>query len=71
MCNDYRLEVDIASIVEDFENLKIKIKLPEGTPNVPAREANWSTGAGAGRHRTASRSTTSGRKAAPSIRIAA
>lgn len=38
MCNDYRLEVDIASIVEDFENLKIKVKMPEGTPNVPARE---------------------------------
>lgn len=38
MCNDYRLEVDIASIMEDFDNLKIKIKLPEGAPNVPARE---------------------------------
>jgi len=37
MCNDYRLEVDIASIVEDFEDLKIKIKMPEGVPNVPAR----------------------------------
>ncbi len=38
MCNDYRLEVDIASIVEDFDNLKIKIRMPEGTPNVAARE---------------------------------
>lgn len=38
MCNDYRLEVDIASIAEDFEDLKIKIKMPEGTPNVAARE---------------------------------
>lgn len=38
MCNDYRLEVDIASIAEDFENLKIKISMPEGVPNVPARE---------------------------------
>ncbi|MDB5576645.1 MAG: hypothetical protein JWR80_1821 [Bradyrhizobium sp.] len=38
MCNDYRLEVDIASIMEDFEDLKIKIDLPEGTPNVAARE---------------------------------
>jgi putative SOS response-associated peptidase YedK len=37
MCNDYRLEVDIASITEDFADLKIKIDLPEGTPNVPAR----------------------------------
>ena len=38
MCNDYRLEVDIASIAEDFDDLKIKIKMPEGTPNVAARE---------------------------------
>lgn len=38
MCNDYRLEVDIASIVEDFSDLKIKIKMSEGTPNVAARE---------------------------------
>lgn len=38
MCNDYRLEVDIASIAEDFDGLKIKIGLPEGMPNVPARE---------------------------------
>jgi len=38
MCNDYRLEVDIASIAQDFDDLKIKIKMPEGTPNVEARE---------------------------------
>lgn len=38
MCNDYRLEVDIASIAEDFDDLKIKINMPEGTPNVEARE---------------------------------
>lgn len=38
MCNDYRLEVDIASIVDDFDDLKIKITTPEGRPNVPARE---------------------------------
>jgi putative SOS response-associated peptidase YedK len=38
MCNDYRLEVDIASIAEDFDDLKIRIKTPEGVPNVPARE---------------------------------
>jgi len=38
MCNDYRLEVDVASIIEDFDDLKIKITMPEGTPNVPARE---------------------------------
>ncbi len=38
MCNDYRLLVDIASIVEDFDDLKIKINMPEGKPNVAARE---------------------------------
>lgn len=38
MCNDYRLEVDVASIAEDFDNLTIKITMPEGAPNVPARE---------------------------------
>jgi putative SOS response-associated peptidase YedK len=37
MCNDYRLEVDLASIFEDFADLKIKIDLPEGMPNVPPR----------------------------------
>jgi putative SOS response-associated peptidase YedK len=38
MCNDYRLEVDIASIAEDFDDLQIKIDMPEGAPNVAARE---------------------------------
>lgn len=38
MCNDYRLEVDIASIADDFEGLEINIDMPEGAPNVPARE---------------------------------
>jgi putative SOS response-associated peptidase YedK len=38
MCNDYRLEVDVASVLEDFADLKIKIELPEGTPNVAARQ---------------------------------
>ena len=38
MCNDYRLEIDIATIAEDFDDLKIKIRMPEGTPNVAARE---------------------------------
>lgn len=37
MCNDYRLEVDIASILEDFDNLEIKVETPEGKPNVEAR----------------------------------
>jgi putative SOS response-associated peptidase YedK len=37
VCNDYRLEVDIASAAEDFEGLKIKINFPEGVPNVEPR----------------------------------
>jgi putative SOS response-associated peptidase YedK len=37
VCNDYRLEIDIASIMEDFDDLKIKIETPEGVPNVAAR----------------------------------
>lgn len=38
MCNDYRLEVDIASVMEDFDELEIAIDTPEGKPNVAARE---------------------------------
>lgn len=37
MCNDYRLEVEIASIMEDFNDLEIAIETPEGIPNVPPR----------------------------------
>jgi len=37
VCNDYRLEVDIATIAEDFEDLKIKITFSEGVPNVAPR----------------------------------
>jgi putative SOS response-associated peptidase YedK len=37
MCNDYRLEVDAATIAEDFADLKIKIQFSEGVPNIEAR----------------------------------
>lgn len=37
MCNDYRLEIEIASIMEDFDNLEIAIETPEGIPNVEPR----------------------------------
>lgn len=37
MCNDYRLEVEISSILEDFDDLEIKIEMPEGIPNVEPR----------------------------------
>jgi putative SOS response-associated peptidase YedK len=38
MCNDYRLEVDISTIAEDFQDLKIKVSFSEGVPNVAPRE---------------------------------
>jgi putative SOS response-associated peptidase YedK len=38
MCNDYRLRVDIASIMEDFADLKIRIRFSEGRPNIEARD---------------------------------
>lgn len=37
MCNDYLLEVEIASIMEDFDDLEIAIEVPEGIPNVEPR----------------------------------
>jgi putative SOS response-associated peptidase YedK len=37
MCNDYRLEVDIASIAEGFSDLRIKVEFPEGIPNIGPR----------------------------------
>lgn len=37
MCNDYRLNVDLATIAGDFSDLKIKIEFPEGAPNVQPR----------------------------------
>ena len=38
MCNDYRLTVELASVIEEFEHLKIGIRFPEGRPNIEARE---------------------------------
>lgn len=38
MCNDCRLMADIASIIEEFAELKIKIRFSEGRPNIEARE---------------------------------
>lgn len=37
MCNDYRQEVEIASIMEDFDELEINIETPEGVPDDHAR----------------------------------
>lgn len=38
MCNDYRLRVEAAALFEDFADLKIKIRFPEGMPNIQARD---------------------------------
>jgi putative SOS response-associated peptidase YedK len=38
MCNDYRLKVDLASIVDEFAGLQIDIRFPEGAPNVEPRD---------------------------------
>jgi putative SOS response-associated peptidase YedK len=37
-CNDYRLLTDAATIFEDFSEVKIRIRFPEGKPNLEARE---------------------------------
>lgn len=38
MCNDYRLIVEAAGILEDFADLKIEIRFSEGMPNIQARD---------------------------------
>lgn len=38
MCNNYRLELDIARIAKKLARFGIRIVQPEGMPNVPARE---------------------------------
>lgn len=55
MCNDYRLHIDVASIVEDFADLKIKIRFSEGRPNLEPRDDIKITDAGrsSGRSRSA------------------
>lgn len=38
MCNDYRLKTDIEMIRQDFEDLRVRIRFPEGIPNMEPRE---------------------------------
>jgi putative SOS response-associated peptidase YedK len=38
MCNDYRLHVGAGTIADDFSDIKIKIRFPEGTPNIEPRD---------------------------------
>ncbi len=37
MCNDYRQQVDLDTIIEHFQDLKIGIDFPEGLPNTNAQ----------------------------------
>ena len=37
MCNDYRQLVDLSSIEEGFQDLKIRVDFPEGRPNLEPR----------------------------------
>lgn len=37
MCNDYRLEVDVSEIADDFDGIKIRLEHPEGIPNIQPR----------------------------------
>ena len=38
MCNDYRVKVDVESIREGFSDTKIRIRFPEGIPNLEPRD---------------------------------
>ncbi|MDB5705081.1 MAG: hypothetical protein JWN66_2197 [Sphingomonas bacterium] len=37
MCNDYRLELDGATIIDGFADLDIDLRFPEGLPNIQPR----------------------------------
>lgn len=38
MCNDYRVKVDIEKIRESFSEIRVKIRFPEGIPNMEPRD---------------------------------
>ena len=38
MCNDYRLNVDLDTVAQDFPGIKIRLNYPEGIPNTAPRE---------------------------------
>lgn len=47
MCNDYRARVDPDTIRQDFSNIKIRIRFPEGAPNLAPRDDIRITDSGA------------------------
>jgi len=38
MCNDYRSRVDLDTIRQDFSEIRIRIRFPEGVPNLQPRD---------------------------------
>ena len=38
MCNDYRARVDLDTIRKDFSEIRIRIRFPEGVPNLEPRD---------------------------------
>ena len=38
MCNDYRLLTNVATLFDGFSETRIRIRFPEGAPNIEARE---------------------------------
>ena len=38
MCNDYRSRVELDTIKQDFSDIKIRIRFPEGLPNLQPRD---------------------------------
>ncbi|MFZ2029673.1 MAG: SOS response-associated peptidase [Vitreimonas sp.] len=47
MCNEYRSHVDADAIREEFSQIKIRIKFPEGAPNLEPRDSIRITDSGA------------------------
>ena len=38
MCNDYRSRVELGTIGQEFNQLRIPLRFPEGMPNMEPRE---------------------------------
>ena len=38
MCNDYRQTIDLGTIVDEFQHIRIRIDFPEGAPNLQPRD---------------------------------
>ena len=47
MCNDYRARVDLDTVRQDFSDIRIRIRFPEGAPNLQPRDDVRTTDPGA------------------------